>query len=86
MRSVHRLGYARISHGGLSDTEVQAARFLIPTANQHGAETPSTNRNEAPAPLVDNEHVTTDGSRVDKSIRFNPRCVVRWRGEIGVVR
>jgi len=55
-----RLGYARITHGGLSDTELQAARFRIP---------------EDLSSFADNEHITTDPQQVDEDIRFNSRLV-----------
>ena len=53
-----RLGYARITHGGLSDTEVQVGRFRIP----HDLSS-----------FADNEHITTDLQHVDKDVRFNSR-------------
>jgi len=53
-----RLGYARITHGGLSDTELQVARFRIP----HDLSS-----------FADNERVTTDPQDVAKDVQFNPR-------------
>jgi len=53
-----RLGYARITHGGLSDTEVQVGRFRIP----HDVSS-----------FADNEHITTDPQHVDKDVWFNSR-------------
>ncbi|XP_060085911.1 PGAP2-interacting protein-like [Ylistrum balloti] len=57
-RDLIRLGYARITHGGLSDTEVQIAKFLIPE-DQHD--------------FKDNGKVTTDSRQVNKSLHFNVR-------------
>ncbi|KAK7498732.1 hypothetical protein BaRGS_00010109 [Batillaria attramentaria] len=51
-----RLGYARVTHGGLSDTEVQIGRFRIP---------------EDPKNFVDNRRLTKDPARVDKDLLFN---------------
>ena len=50
------LGYARVSHGGLSDTEIQMAKFRIP---------PNPNS------FTDNDVITTDASKVDASVRFS---------------
>ena len=53
------LGYARISHGGLSDTEVQMATFEIPADLDN---------------FTDNKKVTTDPDAhdIDASLRYNP--------------
>ena len=50
-----RLGYARISHGGLSDTEVQLAKFEMPTDKVFN----------------DNTRTTTSPTKIDKKIHFN---------------
>lgn len=55
-----RLGYARITHGGLSDTEVQVGRFRFP---------------QDLSSFTDNEHVTTDPQLVDEDVWFNSRWV-----------
>lgn len=55
---LYRLGYARITHGGLSDTEVQVGRFRIP---------------QNLSSFADNEHVTTDPQHVEEDVRFNSR-------------
>ena len=50
-----RLGYARISHGGLSDTEVQMANFRIP---------------EDPENFADHDVYEVDPDKVDPDVRF----------------
>lgn len=53
-----RTGYARISHGGLSDTEVQVGRFQVPVD---------------PDNYVDNKKTVTNPSVVDASVLFSPK-------------
>ena len=61
-RGLIRQGYARISHAGLSDTEVQIARFLIPDdLNDYS----------------DNGRTTTSPSDVPETIHFTKRYVCR---------
>lgn len=57
-RGLIRLGYARISHGGLSDTEVQMAKFRIPPQGKQ---------------YQDNDILTTSVKDVPENIRFPSR-------------
>nr|XP_006819700.1 PREDICTED: PGAP2-interacting protein-like [Saccoglossus kowalevskii] len=54
-RGLIRVGYARISHGGLTDTEIQLAKFRIP---------------DNPNKYQDNNYITIQSEDVDPSVRF----------------
>ena len=53
-----RLGYARVSHGGLSDTEVQMAKFRIPKDHLN---------------YKDHDVVKTDNAEIKKRHLFNSK-------------
>lgn len=56
-RGLRKLGFARISHGGLSDTEVQVGRFLIPDDKS----------------VTDNDKLVTDPELVEDDVRFSSK-------------
>ena len=53
-----RKGYARISHGGLSDTELQMARFKIPSDSKN---------------YRDNKKIVFDTANVSKDSQFSEK-------------
>ncbi|KAM7440366.1 Protein cwh43 [Porites harrisoni] len=64
-RGLIRLGYVRISHGGLSDTEVQMAKFRIPSPGK---------------PYQDNDLLTTSAKDVPNDVRFSNRFGSFYKG------
>ncbi|XP_078481655.1 PGAP2-interacting protein [Ciona intestinalis] len=54
-RDLIKLGYARISHGGLSDTELQMARWRIPSSKN----------------FKDNTKTTNSITNIPRSVQFN---------------
>eukprot|EP00058_Branchiostoma_floridae_P025642 XP_002611132.1 hypothetical protein BRAFLDRAFT_88469 [Branchiostoma floridae] len=64
-KKLTRLGYARVSHGGLSDTEVQMAKFRIP---------------HDPQSYHDNGRLTTDPAEVEPQVLFTDRFGSFFRG------
>ncbi|CAF0938632.1 unnamed protein product [Adineta steineri] len=64
-KNLIRVGYARITHAGLTDTEIQMAKFKIPTDKKY----------------TDNPTVVTDPSVVkDQSLLFNSKFGSFYRG------
>ncbi|UJR37455.1 hypothetical protein I4U23_030158 [Adineta vaga] len=64
-KNLIRVGYARITHGGLTDTEIQMAKFRFPTTKK----------------FDDHSLVVTDPSLVtDQSILFNSKFGSFYRG------
>ena len=55
-----RLGYARVSHAGLSDTEIQMGKFRIP---------------EDPNNYKDNTVMVKGNGQVDPQVHFPKRLV-----------
>lgn len=70
-RGLVRLGYVRISHGGLSDTEVQMAKFrILPPGTTY----------------QDNEILTTSPKDVPENIRFPNRFGAFYEGHYSAWR
>nr|XP_054756005.1 PGAP2-interacting protein-like [Lytechinus pictus] len=63
-KGLRRLGYARVTHGGLSDTEIQMAKFELQMAK---FEIPKNRKFE------DNDEIVTDKNRIDESVRFTDK-------------
>ncbi len=62
-RGLVKQGYARVSHGGLSDTELQMATFQIP---------------DDPTDFQDNTKVTTDAQRIEERLWY-PKVFGQYR-------